>query len=102
MSPCRECSHDYTSASAAIEKLPAQIFQQWFIGPAGSQLGTGTNNLPLRLKVPEFELGIIAAARSHPCMVWNKKIIAQTKHFPEHGQFNRAGGTPAQKEVQHD
>ena len=37
---------------------------RWLNGPAGSQLGTGTDCLPLRLKAPNFELGVIAGDRS--------------------------------------
>ena len=117
--------------SEVPDKLGRIFLYKWINGPAGNQLGTGTNSLPLRLKVPDFELGIIAGDRSinpilsmlipgpddgkvslarvkpaaytdyiqlhttHPCMVWNKKVIAQTKYFLEHGQFNRAGRMPA-------
>lgn len=125
--------------SEVPDKLGSIFLYQWINGPAGNQLGTGTNSLPLRLKTPEFELGIIAGdctinpflsmlipgaddgkvslARvkpaaytdyiqlhaTHPCMVWNRKVIAQTKHFLEHGMFmNQAGVTPVQQEVNHD
>jgi hypothetical protein len=110
--------------SEVTDKLGSIFLYQWINGPAGNQLGTGTNSHPLRLKAPEFELGIIAGDRSinpilsmlipgpddgkvalarvkpaaytdyvqlhvtHPCMVWNPKVIAQTKHFLEHGKFN--------------
>ena len=33
-------------------------------GPAGNELGTGTNSLPRKLKAPTFPLGIIAGDRS--------------------------------------
>jgi hypothetical protein len=46
------------------DKLGHLSIYQWINGPAGNQLGTGTNSHPLRLKVPEFELGIIAGDRS--------------------------------------
>lgn len=98
---------------------------QWINGPAGNQLGTGTNSCPLGLKAPGFELGIIAGDRSinpilsmlipgpddgkvslarvkpaaytdyiqlhvtHPCMAWNRDVIAQTKCFLEHGRFDK-------------
>lgn len=110
--------------SEVPDRLGNIFLYKWINGPAGNQLGTGTNSHPLRLKAPGFELGIIAGDRSinpilsllipgpddgkvslarvkpaaytdyiklhatHPCMVWNKKVIAQTKHFLEHGQFN--------------
>ena len=110
--------------SEVTDKLGKLFLYQWINGPAGNQLGTGTNSLPLQLKKPDFELGIIAGDRSinpilsllipgpddgkvalarvkpaaytdyvqlhvtHPCMVWNKKVIAQTKHFLEYGKFN--------------
>ncbi len=134
--------------SEVPDKLGNIFLYKWINGPAGNQLGTGINSHPLRLKAPEFELGIIAGDRSinpilsmlipgpddgkvslarvkpaaytdyiqlhvtHPCMVWNRKVIGQTKHFLEHGQFNRAGELPAirtaggspaqQKEVRYD
>lgn len=110
--------------SEVTDKLGNFFLYKWVNGPAGNQLGTGSNDLPRQLKSPEFKLGIIAGDRSinpilsmlipgpddgkvslarvkpatytdylqlhvtHPCMVWNKKVIAQTKHFLEHGQFN--------------
>lgn len=37
---------------------------QWINGPAGNQLGTGPGSLPLRLKNPERETGVIAGDRS--------------------------------------
>jgi len=110
--------------SEVPDKLGNIFLYKWINGPAGNQLGTGTNSHPLRLKAPTFELGIIAGDRSinpilsmlipgpddgkvaltrvkpaaytdyiqlhitHACMVWNKKAIAQTKHFLEHGLFN--------------
>ena len=46
------------------DKLGRISLYQWINGPAGNQLGTGTNSLPLRLKPPVFELGIIAGDRS--------------------------------------
>lgn len=111
--------------SEVPDKLGKFKLFQWINGPAGNQLGTGTNSLPLRLKAPAFELGIIAGDRSinpilsmlipgpddgkvslarvkpetytdylqlhvtHPCMVWNKTVIAQTKYFLKHGMFEK-------------
>ncbi|MEN7973559.1 MAG: alpha/beta fold hydrolase [Verrucomicrobiota bacterium] len=113
--------------SEVTDKLGSIFLYKWINGPAGNQLGTGTNSHPLRLKAPEFELGIIAGDRTinpflsmlipgpddgkvslarvktetytdylqlhvtHPCMVWNKVVISQTKHFLKYGQFHRAG-----------
>ncbi|WP_226782920.1 esterase/lipase family protein [Oceaniglobus trochenteri] len=37
---------------------------QWLNGPAGLQLGTGTEDLPNSLGLPRFELGVIAGNRS--------------------------------------
>jgi len=117
--------------SEVPDKLGKIFLYQWINGPAGNQLGTGTNSLPLRLKAPAFELGIIAGDRTinpilsmlipgpddgkvalarvrpavltdyvqlhatHACMAWNKKVIAQTKHFLAHGEFKT-------KEISHD
>jgi len=50
--------------SEVTDKLGGIKLYQWINGPAGNQLGTGTESHPLRLKAPEFELGIIAGDRS--------------------------------------
>ncbi len=50
--------------SEVTDKLGQFSLYKWINGPAGNQLGTGTNSLPLRLDVPAFELGIIAGDRS--------------------------------------
>jgi len=112
--------------SEVTDRLGRLTLYKWINGPAGNQLGTGTNSLPLRLDVPAFELGIIAGDRSinpilsmlipgpddgkvaiarvrpaacadylqlhvtHACMMWNRKVIAQTSHFLEYGSFNHA------------
>lgn len=53
-----------TRGSEVPDKLGQLKLYQWINGPAGNQLGTGTNSLPLRLKEPETELGVIAGDRS--------------------------------------
>ena len=50
--------------SEVTDKLGNLFLYKWINGPAGNQLGTGTNSHPLRLKDPDFELGIIAGDRS--------------------------------------
>lgn len=115
--------------SEVADKLGSLFLYQFINGPAGNQLGTGTNSHPLRLKAPAFELGIIAGDRTinpilsmlipgpddgkvavarvkpaaytdhvqlhatHACMMRNKKVIAQTKNFLKHGQFNKGEAT---------
>jgi hypothetical protein len=109
--------------SEVTDKIGGIFLYEWINGPAGNQLGTGTNSLPLRLEEPAFELGIIAGDRSinpilsllipgpddgkvslarvkpesysdyrelhttHACMMWNRKVIAQTGQFLEYGKF---------------
>jgi pimeloyl-ACP methyl ester carboxylesterase len=109
--------------SEVTDKLGNIFLYKWINGPAGNQLGTGTNSHPLRLKDSEFELGIIAGDRTinpilsmlipgpddgkvalarvkpsaysdyiqlhatHPGMVWNKRVIQQTKYFLTNGKF---------------
>ncbi len=50
--------------SEVPDKLGHIFLYKWINGPAGNQLGTGKNSLPLRLKTPAFELGVIAGDRS--------------------------------------
>mgnify|MGYP001826332048 CR=1 FL=1 len=50
--------------SEVPDKLGKTFLYKWINGPAGNQLGTGAEGLPLRLKAPDFELGVIAGDRS--------------------------------------
>ena len=50
--------------SEVVDKLGAYNLFKWVNGAAGNQLGTGAESLPMRLKAPEFELGVIAGDRS--------------------------------------
>lgn len=116
--------------SEVTDKLGNIFLYKWINGPAGNQLGTGTNSLPLRLKAPAFELGIIAGDRSinpilsllipgpddgkvavarvkparytdylqlhvtHACMMWNRKVITQTRFFLANGHFKHPPTRP--------
>lgn len=115
-----------SQGTEVTDKLGKLKLYQWINGPAGNQLGTGAGSIPLLLKAPNFELGIIAGDRSinpilsllipgpddgkvavarvkpaactdyiklhvtHACMMWNPKVIAQTKQFLKHGKFQHA------------
>lgn len=50
--------------SEVVDKLGHMTLFQWINGPAGSQLGTGTNALPQTLPVPPGDIGVIAGTRS--------------------------------------
>jgi pimeloyl-ACP methyl ester carboxylesterase len=50
--------------SAAVDKLGHLPGFGWVNGPAGRQLGTGENSVPLALGPADFDLGIIAGKRS--------------------------------------
>ena len=50
--------------SEVVDKLGGIFLYKWINGPAGNQLGTDANSLPLQLRAPDFELGIIAGDRS--------------------------------------
>lgn len=50
--------------SEAVDRLKDHFFFQWLNGPAGRQLGTDAESLPLRLPPADFEVGIIAGDRS--------------------------------------
>ena len=50
--------------SVAVDKLGDVPGFDWMNGPAGRQLGTGENSVPLALGSADFDLGIIAGKRS--------------------------------------
>jgi triacylglycerol lipase len=50
--------------SEVPDKLGGNAIFRKINGPAGNQLGTDTNSLPLRLGAPAFELGVLAGDRS--------------------------------------
>lgn len=111
--------------SEVTDKLGHIFLYKWINGPAGDQLGTGPLSHPLRLKAPDFALGVIAGDRTmnpflsllipgpddgkvslarvkpavysdyiqlhvtHACMMRNRKVIHQTIHFLNHGEFEK-------------
>lgn len=50
--------------SAAVDELSAVPGFDWLNGPAGRQLGKGSDSVPLALGPADFELGVIAGTRS--------------------------------------
>ena len=50
--------------SEVVDRLRNNVVFKWLNGPAGQQLGTSSNSLPLRLGAVTFPLGIIAGDRS--------------------------------------
>ena len=50
--------------SEVVDKLGDFALFGWINGPAGQQLGTGTNALPAKLPPPPLETGVIAGRRS--------------------------------------
>jgi pimeloyl-ACP methyl ester carboxylesterase len=50
--------------SEVVDRLSGVPGYAWFNGPAGKQLGTGKSSVPNSLKGCDFELGVIAGARS--------------------------------------
>jgi len=50
--------------SELADALASNILYRAATGPAGQQLGTGSNSVPLRIGPVEFELGVIAGSRT--------------------------------------
>ena len=50
--------------SEVVDTLGDLAAFDWMNGPAGAQMGTGDNSLPLRLPPVTFDLGVIAGSRS--------------------------------------
>lgn len=50
--------------SEVVDKLGSWAAFDWVNGPAGQQLGTGKNSLPLSLPAADFDLGVIAGNQS--------------------------------------
>lgn len=71
------------------DKLGGIKLYQWINGPAGNQLGTGTGSHPLRLKAPEFELGVIAGDRTI------NPILSMLIPGPDDGKVSLARVKPA-------
>jgi triacylglycerol lipase len=53
-----------SQGSEVPDKLGGNFIYNMLNGPAGNELGTGTNSLPRQLGPPTFELGIIAGDRT--------------------------------------
>ena len=57
--------------SEVVDKLGGGWWFKKFNGPAGNQLGTDSNSVPLRLPTPSFEFGVLAGTRSlDPISSW--------------------------------
>jgi len=50
--------------SEIVDHLRHNAIGRWALGPGGCQLGTGPNDLPQRLGVVNFDLGVIAGDRT--------------------------------------
>lgn len=75
--------------SEVPDRLGGIFLYQWINGPAGNQLGTGTDSHPLRLKPPAFELGVIAGDRSI------NPILSMLIPGPDDGKVSLARVKPA-------
>jgi triacylglycerol lipase len=50
--------------SEVVDRLGSWRLFRWINGPAGSELGTGSESVPISLSAVRFELGVIAGDRS--------------------------------------
>ena len=50
--------------SEVVDKLGGWFLFKWLNGPAGGELGTGTNSVPNRLGPVDYPVGVIAGDRS--------------------------------------
>lgn len=71
--------------SETVDRLKDHFFFRWLNGPAGRQLGTDAESLPLRLPPADFEAGIIAGDRS---VNW---ILSTMIPGPDDGKVSVAG-----------
>ena len=53
-----------SQGSEAVDRLRGLKLFEWLNGPAGKQLGTGPDSLPVRLGAANFEVGVIAGSFS--------------------------------------
>lgn len=57
--------------SHVVDHLKNIFIFKWLDGPAGSQLGTRNGSLPLKLKPPAYDVGIITGDRTiNPFLSW--------------------------------
>ena len=52
-----------SQGSEVVDELRDTIFYKWFNGPAGQQLGTGPDSLPLQLGPVDYPVGVITGDR---------------------------------------
>ncbi|MDQ8185193.1 hypothetical protein QEH53_06350 [Pelagicoccus sp. SDUM812002] len=53
-----------SKGSHVVDRLGSWFFFRWLNGPAGCELGTGSNAAPVLLGPVDFEVGVIAGTRS--------------------------------------